>query len=276
MNTKKVIKFLRRMLRHYRYLKYVNRNEPVPFQFRARTFYLNPDHSAIYHIENSTSNIARMCELVEATPNNVFDVGANCGLFAAILTQKFPKSRIFCFEPSEELHPIIKKNCEQGNVSVYNYAIAENDELRTFYVNPRSQQTNSLNIEAVTLFASENFIKKQVVQCRSLDSIAKENKIECVEVLKVDVQGFEGAVFRGAKELLPTVEYLFVESTWIDIESISQILPFAIGYGFKFAAVVNPVYMGADILLTKKPLHNKGAADLVFALEEGLLTSCWR
>jgi FkbM family methyltransferase len=216
-----------------------------------------------------------MCKLIEAVPTNVFDVGANCGLFAALLNQKFPKSNIFCFEPSEDLHPIIKKNCEHGNVSVYNYAIGEDDQLKTFYVNPQSQQTNSLNIKAATLFTPETNLKKQVVQCRSLDSIAKENKIECVEVLKIDVQGYEGAVFRGAKKLLPTVEYLFVESTWFDIESISQILPFAISNGFKFAAVVNPVYMGADILLTKKPLQKNGSVDIVFALEEELLTSCW-
>jgi hypothetical protein len=40
------------------------------------------------------------------------------------------------------------------------------------------------------------------VLCRTLDDVLKEQRIERVDVIKVDVEGFEAAVFLGAKELL--------------------------------------------------------------------------
>ena len=40
------------------------------------------------------------------------------------------------------------------------------------------------------------------VLCRTLDHVLKEQGIERVDVIKVDVEGVEAAVFEGAKELL--------------------------------------------------------------------------
>lgn len=276
MAPKKLIRILSTLWSRCRYRRYLNRNEPIPFVFKSNTYYLNPDQSAIYHIENSTAKIARMVDLIGSAPNYVFDVGAHCGLFSAFIAKKFPECNVFCFEPSEELIPIINRNCQQCNLTIFNYAISDKDENRTLYVNPKSQQTNSLNEDAVTLCASKDMVEKRTIQCRSLDSIAKEYNIKRVDVLKIDVQGFEGAVFRGAKALVPTVEHLFIESTWIDVDSIAQCIPFALSCGFQYAAVVNPVYMGADVLLSKQPIKNRKAAELVFPLKEELLTSRWR
>lgn len=276
MGPKKFIRILCALWNRCRYLRYLHRNKPIPFVFRSHTYYLNPDQSAIYHIENSTAKIARMVDLIESAPNCVFDVGAHCGLFSAFISKKFPDCNVFCFEPSEELIPIINSNCSQCNLTILNCAISDQDEHRTLYVNPKSQQTNSLNEDAVTLFASKDIVEKRTIRCRSLDSIAKEYNIKRVDVLKVDVQGFEGAVFRGAKALLSTVEHLFIESTWIDVDSITQIIPFALSYGFQYAAVINPVYMGADVLLSKQPIKQRKAVELIFPLNEELLTSRWR
>ena len=276
MGPKTFIRILDTLWNRCRYLRYLHRNQPIPFVFKSHTYYLHPDQSAIYHIENSTAKIARMVDLIGSAPNYVFDVGAHCGLFSAFIAKKFPECNIFCFEPSQELIPIINRNCPQCNLTIFNCAISDKDEHRTFYVNPKSQQTNSLNEDAVTLFAAKDIVEKRTVRCRSLDSIAKEYNIKRVDVLKVDVQGFEGAVFRGAKALLSTVEHLFIESTWIDIESITQIIPFALNYGFQYAAVINPVYMGADVLLSRQLIKHRKAVELIFPLKEELLTNRWR
>jgi Methyltransferase FkbM domain len=103
-----------------------------------------------------------------------------------------------------------------------------------------------------------------------LDIFSKNNDITSIDVLKVDVQGFEGPVFRGARKTLPHIKQLFIESTWMDIESIMEIIPLGLTYGFTHAAVINPVYMGADILLSRRKFCSSNI-HLSFELTEDLL-----
>ena len=60
------------------------------------------------------------------------------------------------------------------------------------------------------------------VAARSLDRILAEESIACVDILKVDVEGFEAAVFRGAQQLLngsspPLVVFEFCD--WAEARS---------------------------------------------------------
>ena len=252
------------------------RGTPIPFEYKNRRYYANPELGAGYHIRHSTDKIARMCDLIDRPPAVVFDVGANCGLFSAFVSQKFPESRTFAFEPSSDLIPIIRLNCALPSVTICEYAVGSINGNQVLFVNPESQQTNSINREAVELFAKSNTLKELVVPCRTLDSVAEEYAIDRVDVLKVDVQGFEGEVFRGATRILPGVNHLFVESTWIDIESIVQLIPFAIKAGFTHAVVINPVYMGADILFSREPVSIDSVANSrSVRLSEGLLAGRW-
>ena len=191
-----------RKIEKIRIRQLVARNKPVPFTYDSRTYYLNPDKSAAYQIKKSTQKIARMVELIDKDSTTVFDVGANCGIFSAFTSVKLPFANIYAFEPSTELIPIIEKNCCGLNVSIHDIAIGEKTEKKILYVNPDSQQTNSFNLDAVSIFSSKNRIQELEVECTSLDEFAKNNGITDIDVLKVDVQGFEGSVFRGAKEIM--------------------------------------------------------------------------
>ena len=97
-------------------------------------------------------------------------------------------------------------------------------------------------------------VETEEIRCVSLDSFMSANAIAPIDVLKVDVQGLEGAVLRGAQTTLESVQYLFLEVTWLDLEGVQRILPAAEHYGFNYVAVVNEVYTGADLLFTRKPL----------------------
>jgi len=246
----------------------INQGKPIPFEWGNITYYLNPDKSAFYHIKNSTNKIHKMVQLIEPNPNIVFDVGGNCGLFSAFAKKCFPSSKIYCFEPSLELQKIITHNCPQG-IESHQIALSSNDEERRFYINPSSQQTNSLSKGAVELFCSSP--SEKIVRCRSIDSFCIEKGISRIDVLKLDVQGFESEVLKGAKEQLPTVQQLFIESTWMEVDSIINIVPFAIEKGFKYLSVVNDVFLGADILLSKELSQpDLNASIITFSIEDAL------
>jgi len=252
----------------------VSQRKPVSFINKNRKYFLNPDKSTAYHIINSTEKIERMVRLINSDAKTIFDVGANCGIFSAFAARKLPSASIYAFEPSTNLIPFIKMNCSDLNVSIHNIAISARAGIKKLFINLDSQQTNSFNYNSVSIFTSNNRIQEQKIDCISLDEFTKNNNISEIDVLKVDVQGFEGEVFRGAKFSLPKVQQLFIESTWMDIESISEILPLGIKYGFKYAAVVNPVHMGADILFSRHGIDSSFVS-LSFNLEKDLLKLRW-
>ena len=270
----KYFRKLREVQDLYRMRKDVRNGVPVKFDFRGKQYHVNSDRSAVYHIRNSTEKIARMTDLVPQDAEVIFDVGGNCGLFSSFAHQVAPKARIYCFEPSPKLVPIIKSNIKTDLLEIHEVAVGQCEETLDFYVNPDSEQTNSLNREAVELFAKPGSIDVHRVDCITLDDFCTRKGIEKIDVLKVDVQGFEGSVFRGCKRMMSTVDLLFVESTWMDIESIVEFLPFAKHYGFKFACVLNPVYMGADILLSRDEITST-EIKLKFEINDELFASKW-
>ena len=227
------------------------------FIYKGRTYYLNADRSAEFHIRNSTKKIAKMAELVGRDCRVVFDVGANCGLFTAFASSKNPECVFYAFEASPDLIPFINRNCDSDNVHIHQNAISEFTGKVNFYVNPNSQQTNSLNEEAVRLFIDCNAPADLItleVSSISINDFCEKNNIKQVDALKIDVQGAEGQVLKGASTIIDTVRYLFIESTWMEISSIIDLVPWALNHGFLYLNVLNPVHLGADILLTRKEI----------------------
>ncbi|WP_179963724.1 FkbM family methyltransferase [Mycobacterium marseillense] len=247
-------------------LRALNRQgKPLRVKVDGNTYYLNPESTALYHARQSMPKLVRMVELIgDAT--TIFDVGANCGIFAALCARKFPTATIHVFEPAKTLQSILALNCSAPNISVHELAVGDQNDLLTLYVHPDSQQANSLRLSAVEPFLHGTEFKTETIRCVTLDSFAAEHGVPPIDVLKVDVQGLEGAVLRGAQSSLKSVQYLFLEVTWLDLEGVQRILPAAEHYGFRYVAVVNEVYTGADLLFTREPLNAKVPNVLRFPL----------
>lgn len=239
--------------------------KPLRIKVDGGNYYINPEPAALYHAHHSMSKLVRMVDLI-GDAKSIFDVGANCGIFATLCARKFPTATIHAFEPAKALQPILVRNCADTNVVVHQLAVGEQNGLVTLFVNPDSQQTNSLERSAVAAFSDSSNIETETVPCVTIDSFVSEHTIPPIDVLKVDVQGLEGAVLRGARAALEGVQYLFVEATWLDPEGSQRILPAAEHYGFKHLAVVNPVHTGADLLFTREPLITELANVPRFAL----------
>jgi FkbM family methyltransferase len=236
------------------------RGAPIPCVHEGTRLYLNAEPSARYHLENTAPKIQRLVDVVASAPAVVFDVGANCGWYSALVSRRFPDAKIYAFEPAPDLQSVLRMNIGR-NVTVVAQAVGDHTGTCALHINPHSQQTNSTLLDAVRPFAKHGAITKVDVPLTTLDAYCVANQIDKVDVLKVDVQGAEGSVFRGARALLPRIQTVIVESTWLDLESISGVLPFARKLGFEYLQVVNLVLSGADIALSRTPL-NELAGDL--------------
>lgn len=255
MFSKKLFRFVKRTVERKKYHYYYKRSKPIPFSYRGKKYFLNPERLAIYHIEHSTQKMQTLVDAIADPPRCVFDVGANCGIFSALVKQKFPNATVYAFEPSPELTPLIAKNCKHAIVEAS--AVGEFSGETTLYLNDDSQQTNSLSLDAVNIVGNCNRVREIPVKLVSIDHYCAARDINSIDVLKIDIQGLEGSALRGARRMLPNTEVLLLESTWMDLSSIQNILPFAKHHGFLYIGVLNSVFLGADILLSRTKLSSE-------------------
>jgi len=135
------------------------------------------------------------------TKNPVFyDIGGNKGDYTLMLRKSFPTSNITTFEPNPNTFKVLKNNTE-GKCNLINKGVGENSgELNLYFDvnNPTSVQASS-NPEILKQIAHSTDLSSVKIDVVTLDDSVKENQID---LLKIDVEGFELEVLRGAKNLL--------------------------------------------------------------------------
>jgi FkbM family methyltransferase len=145
----------------------------------------------------------------------IFDVGAHIGGFCIPAAKQIVGSRVFAFEPERQNFELLVENIKLNNllssiepVQKAVYSTTQDVEL---YVFPRSASswTSLANYE----YKNNAPIKTETVRAVSLDSFVDENNIPTIDLLKIDVEGFEAEVFNGAKNLLAAdkINYIIFE-----------------------------------------------------------------
>jgi len=129
------------------------------------------------------------------TPGDVvIDVGANEGVYAKQFAKAVaPNGYVLAFEPDPRCHDALHA-INHGVVAVMRCAVGSSYGNLTFYQGRSSQQSSCI-ADAVPERAQEHGIVVEVVP---LDSVCGGS----VEAVKIDVQGGEAAVLRGAKQTL--------------------------------------------------------------------------
>jgi FkbM family methyltransferase len=137
----------------------------------------------------------------------VWDVGANVGLFsvaASYLTG--PSGKVVAFEPDGWLAGLLRKTSglvnplNQAEIEVVSCAIADSEYLAQFNIAARSRSSNYLEGAGSTQAGGVRSVETSLVA--SLDWIAKFRPLP--DVLKIDVEGVEVAVLKGALNILRT------------------------------------------------------------------------
>jgi FkbM family methyltransferase len=131
----------------------------------------------------------------------VFDVGAHIGLYSLPASRVVaPRGRIYAFEPSQSNREFFNKHIAYNkcqNIVVEPYLVGESDAKEVeFYENEETDPMNAL----MAFKNSENY-RKVLREQVSLDSFCQKNNL-IPEVMKIDVEGAEVLVLKGAQEIL--------------------------------------------------------------------------
>ncbi len=147
--------------------------------------------------EQGTLYILKKCLNVD----DVFiDVGANIGLMSIIASNIIgDKGKVLSFEPDSKICSILKHNIQINSVSnttVFNFALGAKKDKG--YLQQRVDANRGSNFLS---FDDRNKNSKEVL-IFTLDEIKQEQKISEIKLIKIDVEGWETEVLKGARDIL--------------------------------------------------------------------------
>lgn len=136
-------------------------------------------------------------------PDSIFiDIGANIGyhsLFAATILQN--EGKIYSFEPQISIYnqfcASIQKN-NFTNIETYNIGLSDHQGEETLYV--REENSGGSTLLMLPKMESFHIESTQKVPLVTLDSYI--HKIKKIDLIKIDVEGYELEVFKGGKKML--------------------------------------------------------------------------
>lgn len=139
------------------------------------------------------------------TPTTVFfDIGANIGyhsMFVASLNK--PAGQVHSFEPIESLNKQIKQSVAVNNyehVTVHHCGLGKKTETKTIFKRDENMGGSSLaKYDELTLVRVSG---TEAIQIQTLDSLFPNTTK--VDVIKIDVEGYEFEVLEGGKNLCTT------------------------------------------------------------------------
>ena len=171
--------------------------------------------------------IKKFQEIFNKNIDIVFDVGAHKGEFVKIILNNFTTNKIYSFEPSEKNYNILKNNItDQGtkanHVYLNNFALGENNEKKKFKRMIESSSSTLSNINTNTkYFKRKNFFLNFGLKSKVFDEITinikdgfsflEEEKIDKVDLLKIDTEGHEYFVLKGFGKNLSKIKVIFFE-----------------------------------------------------------------
>ena len=146
------------------------------------------------HMQDRCLNrFLKHCDNKNIQFKTVLDIGAWCGTWSLAM-QKYAEN-IFCYEPNKTHFACLEKNLASfSNVSLYNCAIGNEEGFVKLTEETATQNTRVIQEKGDTKICT-------------IDSLSLDN----VDLIKIDVEGFEMEVLKGATETIKNVEYIMIE-----------------------------------------------------------------
>jgi FkbM family methyltransferase len=172
----------------------------------------------------------------------IFDVGANIGTFSSWMSMLIPGSKIYAFEPQRLIFQIFCGNMAINNfynVHAYNLALGEN--ISRLIINEPDYDTP-------TDFGTFSLVDKNRIKTTNetafvdiipVDFFTAKEQITRIDLLKIDAEGMDLTVLKGAKETLekfhPSILIEFTDDHTSIYDAIKEFLT-PLNYSFEIVA----------------------------------------
>ena len=147
----------------------------------------------------------------------IVDVGGNVGQFSLLARALHPNARIYAFEPLPDAAARYRRVfAADRNVTLFQAAISPEAGTATMHVSASADSSSLLPISArqSELFPGTEEVGVTDVEAGPLSDFVSAEDLRAPALLKIDVQGFELEVLRGAGDLLAAFEHVYVEASF--------------------------------------------------------------
>lgn len=140
------------------------------------------------------------------------DIGANIGIYTLLLSHLYPKCKVISIEASPTIFEKLKLNCQLNNLLpgsnlvLLNKAVSDKDGTRVEFYEKHSMSTMSkeflTSISSKIITNKDDELHKEIVRTVTIDNLAETANINEISFLKIDVEGAEVLVLKGAINIL--------------------------------------------------------------------------
>jgi len=176
----------------------------------------------ICKISNLESDIkeGKYAWLQDTDIRTVLDIGANVGKFTTMISEILTNVNIYAFEPLADCYKELIENTKHlDNINYFNFALGEKQAETTIYHNEFSPSSSILKMKELhkNIFPQTINVFNEIVQIKDLDCFNDEIKWIQKTLMKIDVQGFELNVLKGAISSLNKVDVIIVEISFVEL-----------------------------------------------------------
>jgi FkbM family methyltransferase len=193
-----------------------------------------------------------------------FDVGANDGAIIRHARHRFGDCRITAFEPHPKTFLKLTENMRSArNVEFVNLALGPEIADKTMFEYDHSTLNSLLpDVQFALRFGKE--AGQIQVCCTTLDKFCSERGVKQIDVLKIDTEGFDFEVLKGASLMLAQQAIKFIYFEFNDIcprrddsgGALAPIDQLIRPHGYRFIATYNDfVKLGGEPFINSNALY---------------------
>ena len=149
-------------------------------------------------------------DLSRLTPDQplrtIFDVGGNFGQTALRFASAFPMATIFSFEPvPASFERLVHSTRDNKRIKAFNIAMGERAGIATMHLTHSAGSNSIVRVDSATGAVD--------VSIDTVDGFADRHTTGTIDLLKIDVEGYELQVLRGASQRLSErrIRFVFAE-----------------------------------------------------------------
>ena len=140
----------------------------------------------------------------------IFEIGARYGDETIKLSNVFTQANIYSFE----CNPLTINICQQNlsnmkNINFFAFGFGDKEELLPFYSYMISNDGASSLYKRIDYDTTQKMTG--CVKINKLNNFVKEQNIDCIDLLCMDVQGYELNILKGSENFIKNIKYIIME-----------------------------------------------------------------